>query len=198
MPIATISPTQIKTGPGRIYYAPLGTTIPTFSAASSVVTGTWTSFLEVGATDEGLTYNESTDTDPVTVAESLYPVKVVTTSKSATVAFSIAQVSDLNWALAANGGTITVTGTSGTKLSKYVPPLAGSEVRVMLGFHSLDGTEVLVWPQVFNTGGFETPRAGFSAKHVLPVSFSVELPDSAVNGGLPYARYVAGALAQST
>lgn len=197
MPIATISPLQIKAGPGRIYYAPLGTTIPTFTAAGSVVVGTWTSWVEVGATDEGLTYNEATDTDPINVAESLYPVRTVVTAKTATVAFSIAQVSDLNWSLASNGGTITVTGATTTKLSKYVPPLAGSEVRVMLAFHSLDATEVLVWPQVFNTGGFETPRAGFSAKHVLPVSFSVELPDVTINAGLPYARYTAGSLAQS-
>lgn len=196
MPTATIQPTQIKTGPGRLYYAPIGTTIPTFTAAASLVSGTWTSWVEVGATDEGITYNESTDTEDVRVAESLYAIKTVVTGKSGTVSFSISHISDLNWGLAANGGTFTVTGTGATKLSVYVPPLAGSEVRKMLGFHSLDGDEVIIWPQCFNSGGFETPRAGFSSKHVLPVAFSVELPDPAVLT-TPYKRWVAGALAQS-
>jgi hypothetical protein len=198
VPAATITSTLIKAGPGRIYYAPLGTAFPTIAATASTYSAVaWTSWVEVGATDEGLTYSESTDTEPITVAESAYSVRTVVTGKNSTVAFSIAQVSDLNWALASNGGTIVVTGTGGTKTSKYVPPLVGTEVRKMLGFISLDADEILIWPQVFNTGGFETPRAGFSAKHVLPVSFSVELPDPTVNAGLPYVRHVAGALAQS-
>jgi hypothetical protein len=197
VPTATIQPTQIKTGPGRIYYAPLGTTIPTFTAATSLVTGTWTSWLEVGATDEGLTFAESTDTEDVRVAESLYAIKTVTTGKTASVSFAMSHISDLNWKLASNGGTPVITGTGATKLSVYVPPLVGSEVRVMLGFHSLDGDEVIVWPQVFNTGGFETARSGFASKHVLPVTFSVELPDPAVLT-TPYKRWVSGALAQGT
>jgi hypothetical protein len=197
VPVPTIQPTQIKTGPGRIYYAPMNTAIPTFTAASSLVSGTWTAWVEVGATDEGLTFSESTDTEDVRVAESLYAIKTVTTGKTATVSFSLSHISDLNWQLASNGGTNTVTGTGATKLSAYVPPLAGSEVRKMLGFHSLDGDEVIVWPQCFNSGGFETARSSFSGKHVLPCTFSVELPDPAVMT-TPYKRWVAGALAQGT
>lgn len=198
MPVATITSTLVKAGPGRAYYAPLGTALPTIAAVASTYNAVaWTGWVEVGSTDEGLTYSESTDTEDIRVAESLYAVRTVVTGKTAQVAFSIAQVSDLNWQLASNGGTITVTGTAGTKSSKYVPPFAGSEVRKMLGFISADGDEILIWPQVFNTGGFETPRTGFSSKHVLPVTFSVELPDSTVNGGLPYVRHVAGPLALS-
>lgn len=197
MAIPTIQPGQIKTGPGRILYAPLGTAIPTFTAAASKISGTWTSWIEVGATDEGMTYNETTETEDVRVAESLYPVRTVTTGKSGTVAFSMSHVSDVNWKLAANGGTITVSGTGATKLSAYVPPLAGSENRVMLGFLSLDEDEALIWPQVFNSAGFETARAAFATKHVLPVSFSVELPDPAVLT-TPYKRWTTGNLSQST
>jgi hypothetical protein len=195
MAIPTIQPGQIKTGPGRIYYAPLATAIPTLTAAASKIAGTWTSWLEVGATDEGLTFSESTDTEEVRVAESLYPVRTQTTGKSGSVAFSMSHISDLNWKLAANGGTIVITGTGATKLSVYVPPLAGSENRIMLGFLSLDDDEAIVWPQVFNTEGFETARSGFADKHVLPVTFSVELPDPAVLT-TPYKRWVTGNLAQ--
>jgi hypothetical protein len=196
VPTATIAPTQIKTGPGRIYYASLGTTIPTFAAATSTFTAiAWTTWVEAGATDEGLTFNEATETEDVRVAESLYAIKTVTTGKTGTVSFALSHISDVNWQLASNGGTLTTSGTGATKMGVYVPPLAGSEVRKMLGFISLDGDEVIVWPQVFNTGGFETTRAGFSSKHVLPVTFSVELPDAAVMT-TPYKRWTAGPLSQ--
>src|SRR5215212_3717890 len=196
MAIATIQPTQIKAGPGRIYYAPIGTTIPTFSAAASKLTGTWTTWVEVGATDEGLTYSEDTDTDEIRVQESLYAVRTVVTGKTATVSMSLSHISDLNWKLVSNGGTIVTTGTGATKMTTFIPPLAGSEVRIMLGFQSLDDDEILIWPQCINTGGFETARSGFADKHVLPAEFSVELPDPAVLT-VPYKRWTAGALAQS-
>ena len=194
MAIGTVNPLAIKSGPGKIYYAPLGTAIPTPTVTASKLVVTWTTWVGVGSTDEGLTYNESTDTENITVAESLYPVSVVTTGKSGTVSFSMAEISSTNWKLAANGGTVTTSGASTTLLHTYVPPLVGSEVRVMLGFQSLDDTEMIVWPQVFNTAGFETPRSTFSEKAVLPVSFSVELPDPAVLS-TPYKRWVSGGLA---
>src|SRR5215216_7830074 len=192
MAIGTINPLSIKAGPGRIYYAPLGTAIPVPTAAASKLVVTWTSWVQVGSTDEGLTYSESTDTENIRVAESLYPVRTVTTSKSGTVALSISEIHDLNWKLVSNGGTITVTGTGATKLSAYVPPLAGAEIRVMLGFISADDDEMIVWPQAFNTGGFETARSTFSDKHSLPAEFSIELPDPAVLT-TPYTRWVTGA-----
>lgn len=197
MSVGSVNPLLIKTGPGLIRYAPLATAIPTLSAAGSVITGAWTSWVAVGSTDEGLTFSESTDTEDITVAESLYPVRTVTTSKSMTVAFNLSQIDTLNWKLASNGGTVVHTGTGATALDTYVPPLVGAEVRVMLGFQSYDDTEAFVWPQVFNSGGFETARSTFSTKAGLPVSFSVELPDPAVLT-TPYKRWTAGALATGT
>lgn len=194
MAIGSINPLAIKTGPGLIRYAPLGTTIPTITAVASKVVGTWTNWISVGSTEEGLTYSESTDTEDITVAESPYPVKVVTTGKAGTVEFGMAQIDSLNWKLANNGGTITPTGTGTTKLDVYVPPLVGAEVRVMLAFQSNDDDEILVWPQVFNSGGFEAARASIATKHLLPVSFAVELPDPAVMT-TPYKRWTTGALA---
>lgn len=199
MATPVIAPGQIKTGPGRIRYALLGTTIPAVTSVSDKLTATWTSWLEVGATDEGLTFSESTESEEIKVAESQYAVKTIVTGKSATVAFSMSHISDENWKLAANGGTTTVTpaGTApATKMTVFVPPLVGQERRVMLSFVSLDDDEIIVWPQVFNGGGFETPRAGLASKHVLPVTFNVELPDPAVLT-TPYKRWTAGALAQA-
>jgi len=196
MAIGSVNPLLIKAGPGKIYYAPLGTAIPTFTAAASKIVGAWTSWVAVGATDEGLTYSESTDTEDITVAESQYPVRTVTTGKSGSVAFAMSHIDDTNWRVATNGGTVTTTGTGATLINTFVPPLVGAEIRVMLGFQSLDDDEVLIWPQVFNGGGFETARSTFSTKHTLPVTFNVELPDPAVLT-TPYKRWVTGALATS-
>ena len=195
MAVPTIQPGQIKTGPGRILYAPLGTAIPTFTAAAGKIGGTWTDWVEVGATEEGMTYTESTDTSAVTVAESLYPVRNETTGKTSSIAFTMSHISDLNWKLAMNGGTITTSGTGPTKLNVYLPPLVGAEVRVMLGFLSRDEDEVLIWPQVFNGGSVETARSSFDTKAGLPVEFAAELPDPAVML-TPYKRWTSGSLAQ--
>jgi hypothetical protein len=192
MSTGTITPGQIKTGPGIIRYAPLGTAIPTITAAASKISATWTNWVDPGATDSGVTYNESTDTADVRVAESLYPVRTVTTAKKGRVALTLSQVSDLNWKLAMNGGTITVTGSGATKLSAYVPPLMGAEVRVMLSFVSYDDEECIVWPQVFNVGSVETARGALEKKAELPLEFNVELPDPAVLT-TPYKRWVTNA-----
>lgn len=197
MAINTVDSTQIESGPGKIWYAPLATTIPTITAVASKVVATpnWTSWVNPGATDSGLTYTESTSTSDITVAESLYPVRTVTTGKSGRVAFNLSHISDLNWKLAMNGGTNTVTGTTTTKLSSYVPPLIGAEVRVMLGFQALLDDEIIVWPQVFNVGSVEYARAGYDTKAGLPIEFNVELPDPAVLT-TPYRRWTTGALSQ--
>ena len=199
MATPAISPSAIRSGPGIIYYKYGLTTMPTVTAAASKVvvpwvTDTWT---QVGATEDGLRYSESVDTEELRVAESQYPVRVVETGKSGTIEFSLSHIHDLNWKLANNGGTITVTGTGATKLSAYVPPLVGQSVRVALGFQSLDDDEVIIWPQVFNSGGFETARAGLETLSVLPVSFSVELPDTSVLA-TPYKRWTSGGLALGT
>jgi hypothetical protein len=191
-----IKPTQIKYGPGIFYWAALGTAVPVPTAAGSKVVVDWDDFTQVGATDSGGTYSESTDASPIKVAETPYQIFSVTTDKTGTVAFNMSHLSTTNWKLAANGGTVTTSGTGATKLDKYVPPLIGAEVRVMLGFHSLDETEAILWFQTFNTGGFETERGQLDSKHGLPVSFAVEMPDAAVST-VPYNRWTAGGLADS-
>ncbi|HEX2550890.1 MAG TPA: hypothetical protein VHK64_04790, partial [Nocardioidaceae bacterium] len=110
MAVATITSSSIQSGPGRIYYAPLGTAIPTITAAASKIAATWTSWVQVGSTDAGLTYTESAETADIKVAESLYPIRTVTTSKSSRISFVMSEISDINWKLAMNGGTITTSG----------------------------------------------------------------------------------------
>lgn len=193
MAINTVTSNLIETGPGKIYYAPLGTAIPTFAAAANKITATWTTWVSPGSTDDGLTYTESVDTSDINVAESLYPVRTVVTGKSSRVTFTLNEISDINWKLAMNGGTITSSGTGATKLNTYVPPLAGSEVRVMLAFVSNLDDEVIVWPQVFNVGNVEYKRSTFETKAGLPLEFNAEIP--ATGYTTPYQRFTANTLA---
>jgi hypothetical protein len=190
--VATITSSSIQSGPGRIYYAPLGTAIPAITAAASKISATWTSWVQVGSTDAGLTYTEGAETADITVAESLYPIRTVTTSKSSRISFVMSEISDLNWKLAMNGGTNTVSGTGATKLTTYVPPLLGAEVRVMLAFVDNLDTEAIVWPQVFNVGSVEYVRGTYDTKAGLSVEFNAEIP--ATGYVTPYQRFTAGAL----
>lgn len=196
MATGAITPTRIKTGPGIIRYALLGTAIPVITAAASKVVATpaWTSWISPGSTDAGLTYTESTETADINVAESLYPVRTVTTGKSSRIAFTLSEVDDLNWQLAMNGGTLGTSGTGVTKLNTYAPPPVGSERRVMLSFQSLEDDEIIVWPQVFNVGSVEVVRGTYETKAGLALEFNAELPDPAVLT-TPYKRWTSGALA---
>lgn len=192
MASVTITPGAIKTGPGVLYYAPLGSTIPTPTVTASKISASWTSWVQVGATDSGMTYTENIDTESIKVAESAYPIRVVTTAKTGSIKTQLAQITDSNWKLACNGGTLTTTGATTTKLNSYVPPLVGSEVRVMLGWVSLDDDEMIVWPQVFNTGSLEITRGKLADMATIPLEFSVEI--STVQA-TPYTRWTSGSLA---
>jgi len=191
--VNTVTSNLIESGPGKIYYAPLGTAIPTITAAASKVAATWTNWVSPGSTDAGITYTESVETADIQVAESLYPVRTVTTSKSSRIAFVMNEISDLNWKLACNGGTITTSGSGATKLNTYVPPLVGAEVRVMLAFVANLDTEIIVWPQVFNVGNVEYTRGTYETKAGLSVEFNAEIP--ATGYVTPYQRFTAGSLA---
>lgn len=194
MAVAPITPAAIQSGPGRVRYAPLGTAIPTIVPAGSKFTAvTWTSWLDAGSTDAGITYTEASETSDIKVAESLYPVRTVTTGKSSRIAGSFSEITDLIWKLVNNGGTATVTGTAGTKMTEYSPPLAGSEVRVMLGFQSNLDDEIIIWPQVFQVGSMEYERGTYESKAGLTFEFNAEIP--ATGYTTPYRRFTAGPLA---
>jgi hypothetical protein len=191
--IAPITSPAVQTGPGRIRYAPLGTAIPTFAAVASKFAPTWTSWLDVGSTDAGITYTESTETAEIRVAESKYPIRTVTTSKSSRMAFTANEITDVIWKLAMNGGATVVTGSTTTKMVEFSPPLADAEVRVMLSFQSNLDDEIIVWPQVFNVGSVEYVRGSFETKAGLSMEFNAEIP--ATGYTTPYKRFTSGALA---
>lgn len=191
MPAATVPINAIATGPGYLYHAPLGTTLPANTVVGSVFTDNWATagaWALLGATDEGSEWSYELDTEDIEVAEYLDPVQVVSTGRSISLSFALANIHATNMKRALNGGTITVSGSGTTTLNEYAPPALGAEVRCMIGWESLDNTERLVGRQCFQTGGIAIARRKGADKALLPCEFRFEKPSSAD----PFTYWTAG------
>jgi len=93
---------NVTTGPGTLYYAPLGTTEPASRVAA------WPAgWVAVGYTAEGHSFSSSLSIDDVEVAELLDPVRRVTTKRDTKVAFAMAEITLAHLKLLMNGGTTT-------------------------------------------------------------------------------------------
>lgn len=93
---------NVTTGPGTLYYAPLGTAEPATRVAA------WPSgWVPVGYTAEGHTFSTSLNVDDIEVAELLDPVRRVTTKRDSKVAFAMAEATLAHLKLILNGGTVT-------------------------------------------------------------------------------------------
>ncbi len=93
---------NVTTGPGTLYYAPLGTTEPATRVA------TWPAgWVAVGYTAEGHSFSSSLSIDDIEVAELLDPVRRVTTKRDTKVAFAMAEITLAHLKLLLNGGSTT-------------------------------------------------------------------------------------------
>jgi hypothetical protein len=186
----TTATPNILTDAGYLFWAPLGTAIPTNSVSGSKFTDAWASpWISLGATEEGSTHSYEINVEAITVAEFFDPVSYRTTERSGSFAFSLADWTLTNVKRAYNGGTLTVvSGTGATQLNKYVPPVPGAEIRAMLGWESLDNTVRLICYQTINSGTVETAFKKAPDKALLPCEFKFEKPTSTE----PFEFYTAG------
>jgi hypothetical protein len=159
-------PTEVRTGPGRLYIAPVGSTEPT-----DLTTAWAAAWVDLGYTEEGHSFSSSPSFDPVEVAEEVDPISYEMTGREMTVGFTLAQVTATNLSRALNGGTIT----TGTGIVTIEPPDPGDEVRVALGWESLDGQERWVWRKCMQTGNVEIARRKAPAKASIPCTFMCEI-----------------------
>jgi hypothetical protein len=189
MPSAVVPMNALALGPGFLYWAPLLTTLPANTVAGSVFTDPWPgAWLLLGATDKGSEFAYELSTDNVEVAESLDPVAYVSTGRASGMSFDLANVHATNMKRAMNGGTLTVTGSGGTTLSKLTPPDVGAEVRAMIGWESQDNTERLIGYQSFQIGKLAVNRRKGSDKALLACEFRFEKPSA----GAPFDYWTAG------
>jgi hypothetical protein len=190
MPLSTASP-LLLTDPGFVFWAPLASTEPTHAAlASTYDADTWpAAWINLGATLEGSQFRDQLETDTITVAEFFYPIRNVTTGRTGSFSFAMANWTLNNLKRCLNGGTIaTVSGAGVTLSSSYTPASAGNEVRCMIGWESLDHTVRLVTYQTINTGAVEMQMRKGATFAAMACDFTFEVPSS----GIPYKFYSAG------
>lgn len=189
MPAPTLTNPLLSLGPGYLFYAPLGSTLPTNTVTASVFSDAWASpWVPWGKTEEGHVFSFQTTREPIEVAEDLDPIAHTSTSRQGRVTFSVANITAANIKRALNGGTLTTTGSTTTTKTEFTPPTLGQEVGCMLGWESQDSTERFICEQVFNVGNVELGRRKGAAKTLIPIEFALELPSS----GFPFRHYTAG------
>ena len=162
--------TNVQTGPGRLWVAPIGTTEPT--DATSALPSAWTA---IGYTDQGHTFATDLTSEPIEVAEELDPIRYENTRRISRVSFSMAEATKKRLAIALGSGASTVDNATA-----YEPPAAGSEVGVMLIWDSEDSvlTDNVRWiyRQAKPSGTIEIAHGKAPAKAVIPVTFNLEKP----------------------
>lgn len=184
---------NLLTDPGNLYVGAPGSTLPANTVVGSKFTDTWPiEWIGLGATSEGSTFTYSTTVEPITVAEFLDPIAYRTTAREGSIAFSLADATLRKFQLAMNGGIAAIVATSGsgaTALGSFEPPQPGSEVRVMVGWESLDMTLRFVAYQTVQGGEVQLTFAKAPEITSIPCTFNFEMPES----GVPFSFWSAGA-----
>jgi hypothetical protein len=178
-------------GAGRLYWSPLGTSLPSSTVVNSVFTDTtWTGWSLLGVTKEGHEFSYDIDTDTVTAAEYLDPLLTVTTGRTVSMSFELMNVHATNIKRALNGGTLTPSGSGTSQLNTYTPPSIGTEVRSQIGWQAEADDERIIALQTFQIGSLSIARKKGADVATLPVQFRFE-PDSS---GTPFTYYSAGSI----
>lgn len=181
-------------GPGIILMAPYATdlTVPTMTSASSAFTDTWDgAWQPVGYTDDGFELDFGFTTVDIDAAESLQDLATVVTKQTTSIKFSMMQDNTFNMRRAFNGGTYTVTGSAGTQVTKYSPPIAGGELESSIAWLSTKRDEVIVAYRVLQTGNLAFARKKVGTKFVLACDFRVLVPDPTLSTDV-WNRWFAG------
>lgn len=171
-------------GPGLIFAAPYSTTLtlPTFASTASVFSNSLdAAFVGVGYTDSGFSIDLATTTVDIDAAESVYPLATVETLKTVNAKFTMMQDSQFNMKIAMNGGTYTSTGSTGTKVTKYSPPIVGGSLRTTLLWISQAGDQAWIGYKCFQSGNLSIQRQKLGTKFQLAVDFKLEVPDVSVS-----------------
>lgn len=189
MPAIVVPKNALAFGAGYLYWAPLGTTVPTCTVAGSVFTDTWPGgWIALGVTREGHEFSYEIDTETVEAAEYLDPLATVTTGRTSGMTFDLMNVHLTNLKRALNGGTIATSGSGATLRSEYTPPAVGEEVRAMIGWESQDLTERVYAEQAFQVGSLTIARRKGADNASIPMEWRFE----PAADGQPFRHITAG------
>lgn len=192
----TTATPNINVGAGYLFWAPIGSSEPTHTAADSVFTDAWpVAWINLGATEEGSAFSTETTVETIDVAELFDPVAYKTTARASSISFALADITLSNLKRVLNGGTLaTVGGAGATLVSSYTPVTPGSEVRSMIGWESLDNSLRLICYQCFQGGNTEMAFRKAPDNTSYPATFNLEVPSS----GVPWRKYSAGTVRLGT
>lgn len=188
-PPAVAVPTLLV-DPGWLFWAPIGTALPTNTVAGSIFTDAWAgAWLPMGATVEGSTLSYELNVEAMSVAELFDPVKYSTTGRTGSFAMALASYTLTNLKRALNGGVITTTGSGATSMNSYAFPTPGQEVRAMLGWESSDNTVRVIVLQAISSGTIEMAFQKAPDFANIPTTWNMEVPPA---GTQPFNIYTAG------
>jgi hypothetical protein len=161
-PAGNVDQTQL--GSGRLLLGAVGAVEPT-----DCTTAWDAGWVEIGFTKDGVQEKLTQTIVDAIVEEVLDPIKGITSSRKASVMFSAAQMTALNYKRAMNGGTIATAGAT----TKVTPLKIGGELYVAVGWESTPGDERRVWRRCLNTSALTIPRRTKTADlAVLNIEFT--------------------------
>lgn len=180
------------TDPGIVWISALGTAEPTpTSAAGKFTDALPAAWLLLGPTNEGSSFSDKVNTDTITVAEFLNPIRNVVTGRESSLAFALASWTLSNYRRAINGGiaAIAATGTVGAEVTSLEPPVEGQEVRAMVMWESTDSSLRMLGRQAFQTGEVKSDFKKGADNSLIPCEYQFEQPSTGLR---PWKMWAAG------
>lgn len=166
---------NVKLGPGRLYFAPLGTTEPT--NCSAALPSSW---IAVGYTENGTEITIDRTAEDIMVAEEIDPIARVTTSSKIMVKVEMAETTKRNLILATGGGAAGTNDSTPFELAEAGEEVAG----VMLVWDELDTPSAsnrrILFRSCVPSGTITTVRRKAPAKSTIQASFSCLKPSASV------------------
>jgi hypothetical protein len=151
---------------GRVYVAPVGTTLPTDPTTSLDA-----DFVDLGFVSEGVTLSFALQTEDITAWQSAFPIRKIGTGFEGSAAFELLQWNADSIAVAFGGGSVTETDPG---VYTYTPPAASDVAEYAAVIEWADGLRNYRW--VINrctvAEGVETTLNRTSAA-TLPITLAI-------------------------
>jgi uncharacterized membrane protein len=190
VPTFTVPITPLAKGPGTLFWAPPGTSLPDYTVASSAFSvNAWTGWFQLGATMSGHEFGYDLKTTPISVAEYLDDIDQVTEGRTVHMKFELVRITATNFVRALNRPTPATTGSGTTLRTTIKAPTIGNELYCMIGWQSTDDTERLVAQVALQIGSLSVKRDKGAKIATLMLEYKF-FPDS---NGDPFIYDVAGA-----
>lgn len=166
------TPSNVKLGPGRLYYAPLGTAEPT--TASGALPSAWQA---VGYTENGTEISTNITAEDIEVAEEFDPIDNIQTKRVTTLTVEMAESTKKRLLLAVGAGASYADDST-----PFEFPDPTAIVGVMLVWDYMDVPDATNRRWLFRSakpsGTVTTVRRKAPAKSTIAATFTIVKPDA--------------------